>query len=46
MIQQELPNKNLDQIVKNIQQIFQFKYWHLLTVFDLNGKRFKYYELF
>ncbi len=37
MVQVELPNKNLDQIIKNIEQIFQHKYRHLLSVFDLNG---------
>ncbi len=37
MVRTEFANKDISKIISNIQEIFQYKYRHLLTVFDLDG---------
>ncbi len=38
-VKKEFPNKPFERILKNIEEIFQYKYWHLLSVFELNTNK-------
>ena len=35
-VRKEFPNKPNEKIIENIEEIFQYKYRHLLSVFELN----------